>query len=232
MAACRPRRCLRPRSTPSRRVASTPFGLTLPRAEIDFAKVHAHVHGVIAAIAPNDFTGALHRPRRAGDRRRGALHRCRDRRGRRQVRDQGAALRDRDRLLARGPADPGTCRDAVISPTRRSSISRRCPEHLIIIGAGPIGLELAQAHRRLGAKVTVLEAARAARQGRSGMRARSCSTTWRAKASRSAPASRSTRVGHTEGKIQAVIESSQRRRNNRRITSSDRHRPPRQRRRP
>src|SRR5438067_5230712 len=39
----------------------TPFGLTLPRAEIDFAKVHAHVHGVIAAIAPNDsnerFTG-------------------------------------------------------------------------------------------------------------------------------------------------------------------------------
>src|ERR1041385_1567765 len=43
----------------SRRVA--PFGLTLPRAEIDFAKVNAHVHGVIAAIAPNDskerFTG-------------------------------------------------------------------------------------------------------------------------------------------------------------------------------
>ena len=36
---------------------------------------------------------------------------------------------------------------------------KRCPEHLIIIGAGPIGLELAQAHRRLGAKVTVLEAA-------------------------------------------------------------------------
>src|SRR5688500_6844996 len=38
-----------------------PFGLTLARAEIDFAKVNAHVHGVIAAIAPNDskerFTG-------------------------------------------------------------------------------------------------------------------------------------------------------------------------------
>ena len=33
------------------------------------------------------------------------------------------------------------------------------PEHLLIIGAGPIGLELAQAHRRLGASVTVLEAA-------------------------------------------------------------------------
>src|SRR6187455_1329132 len=39
----------------------TPFGLTLPRPEIDFGKVNAHVHGVIAAIAPNDskerFTG-------------------------------------------------------------------------------------------------------------------------------------------------------------------------------
>ena len=32
------------------------------------------------------------------------------------------------------------------------------PEHLIIIGAGPIGLEMAQAHRRLGCKVTVIDA--------------------------------------------------------------------------
>ena len=34
------------------------------------------------------------------------------------------------------------------------------PEHLIIIGAGPVGLEMAQAFRRLGSSVTVLEAAR------------------------------------------------------------------------
>jgi pyruvate/2-oxoglutarate dehydrogenase complex dihydrolipoamide dehydrogenase (E3) component len=32
------------------------------------------------------------------------------------------------------------------------------PGHLIIIGGGPIGMEMAQAHRRLGAEVTVLEA--------------------------------------------------------------------------
>jgi pyruvate/2-oxoglutarate dehydrogenase complex dihydrolipoamide dehydrogenase (E3) component len=32
-----------------------------------------------------------------------------------------------------------------------------CPAHLIVIGAGPMGLELAQAFRRLGAAVTVLE---------------------------------------------------------------------------
>jgi pyruvate/2-oxoglutarate dehydrogenase complex dihydrolipoamide dehydrogenase (E3) component len=35
------------------------------------------------------------------------------------------------------------------------------PDHLIIIGGGPIGLEMAQAHRRLGCRVTVVEGARA-----------------------------------------------------------------------
>ena len=33
---------------------SLPFGITLSRPTIDFAKVHHHVHGVIAAIAPVD----------------------------------------------------------------------------------------------------------------------------------------------------------------------------------
>lgn len=35
------------------------------------------------------------------------------------------------------------------------------PAHLIVIGGGPIGMEMAQAHRRLGSEVTVLEGARA-----------------------------------------------------------------------
>ncbi len=35
------------------------------------------------------------------------------------------------------------------------------PGHLIVIGGGPIGMELAQAHRRLGSKVTVLEGLKA-----------------------------------------------------------------------
>ena len=34
------------------------------------------------------------------------------------------------------------------------------PEHLAIIGGGPIGIEMAQAHRRLGCDVTVIEAMR------------------------------------------------------------------------
>ena len=34
---------------------------------------------------------------------------------------------------------------------------RELPEHLIVLGGGPIGVELAQAFRRLGARVTVVE---------------------------------------------------------------------------
>lgn len=38
---------------------------------------------------------------------------------------------------------------------------REQPEHLLVIGGGPIGLEMAQAHRRLGSKVTVIEGMKA-----------------------------------------------------------------------
>jgi pyruvate/2-oxoglutarate dehydrogenase complex dihydrolipoamide dehydrogenase (E3) component len=38
---------------------------------------------------------------------------------------------------------------------------REKPEHLLIIGGGPIGMEMAQAHIRLGSKVTVIEGAKA-----------------------------------------------------------------------
>lgn len=38
---------------------------------------------------------------------------------------------------------------------------RERPDHLLIIGGGPIGLEMAQAHRRLGCRVTVIEGAKA-----------------------------------------------------------------------
>lgn len=38
---------------------------------------------------------------------------------------------------------------------------REKPKHLLIIGGGPIGMEMAQAHIRLGCKVTVIEGAKA-----------------------------------------------------------------------
>ena len=38
---------------------------------------------------------------------------------------------------------------------------REKPDHLLIVGGGPIGMEMAQAHIRLGSKVTVIEGAKA-----------------------------------------------------------------------
>jgi pyruvate/2-oxoglutarate dehydrogenase complex dihydrolipoamide dehydrogenase (E3) component len=38
---------------------------------------------------------------------------------------------------------------------------KACPGHLLVIGGGPIGLEMALAHKRLGAAVTVIEGAQA-----------------------------------------------------------------------
>jgi len=38
---------------------------------------------------------------------------------------------------------------------------REQPRHLLVIGGGPIGMEMAQAHRRLGSEVTVIEGMRA-----------------------------------------------------------------------
>ncbi|MEM8577958.1 MAG: FAD-dependent oxidoreductase [Pseudomonadota bacterium] len=38
---------------------------------------------------------------------------------------------------------------------------RTQPDHLLVIGGGPIGMEMAQAHRRLGSEVTVIEAGKA-----------------------------------------------------------------------
>jgi pyruvate/2-oxoglutarate dehydrogenase complex dihydrolipoamide dehydrogenase (E3) component len=38
---------------------------------------------------------------------------------------------------------------------------REKPAHLLVIGGGPIGMEMAQAHRRLGAEVTVIEGEKA-----------------------------------------------------------------------
>jgi pyruvate/2-oxoglutarate dehydrogenase complex dihydrolipoamide dehydrogenase (E3) component len=83
---------------------------------------------------------------------------------------------------------------------------KRCPEHLIIIGAGPIGLELAQAHHRLGARVTVLEAATPLAKDDP-----ECAAVVLDALEREGVVIRSgvkvLRVSHDGGKVQAVIES-------------------------
>ena len=133
------------------------FGLRVAPAEVDFAKVHAHVHGVIAAIAPTDFkerfTGLGVRVIE------GVAHFL----DADTVAVGATAIKARRFVIATGstpavPPIPGLAETPYLTNETVFDLKRPV-EHLIVIGAGAVGLELAQAHRRLGAKVTVLEAA-------------------------------------------------------------------------
>jgi pyruvate/2-oxoglutarate dehydrogenase complex dihydrolipoamide dehydrogenase (E3) component len=137
--------------------SATPFGVTAT-ADVDFAKVHAHVHGVIASIAPVDsverFTGlgvrVIKGYAKFKDRRTVIVGGQYDIRARRFVIATGSA--------AAVPPIPGLDEGPYLTNETIFGLKTR-PQHLIIIGAGPIGLEMAQAFRRLGSAVTVLEAA-------------------------------------------------------------------------
>lgn len=133
------------------------FGVT-GQATVNFAAAKDHVAAAIAAIAPHDsqerFEGL----------------------GVRMIRDWArfvsptavmagtTTIRARRFVIATGshaviPPIPGI--DSVTALTNETIFALRdCPPHLLILGGGPIGLEMAQAHRRLGAEVTVIEAAR------------------------------------------------------------------------
>ncbi len=131
------------------------FGINGHEPEIDFLKVHDHVHGVIAAIAPHD---SVERFEGLGvDVIQGAARFT----GRREVEADGRRIRARRFVIATGssPAAPpirGLDDVSFLTNETVFDLDQR-PDHLIVIGGGPIGIELAQAHRRLGARVTVLE---------------------------------------------------------------------------
>lgn len=132
------------------------FGVQAGQPAIDFAAVHDHVHGVIASIAPHDsverFEGLGVRVVQAAARFTGP----------REVEAGGMRIRARRFVLATGsaplvPPIPGL--DDVPYLTNETIFERtEAPAHLLVLGGGPIGLEMAQAHRRLGCKVTVVEA--------------------------------------------------------------------------
>ncbi|GIL02102.1 MAG: mercuric reductase [Alphaproteobacteria bacterium] len=136
------------------------FGIAVPDgAAADPRKVNDHVRAVIAAIAPNDseerFTALGVRVIRAAAR-------FVDRR---TVEAAGLTIRARRFVIATGstPVVPPIPGMATVDYFTNETIfeNRRRLAHLIIIGAGPIGLEMAQAHQRLGTRVTVIEAATA-----------------------------------------------------------------------
>lgn len=133
------------------------FGIGVTVPEIDFGRVHDHVHGVIGAIAPHDsverFEGLGVRVIKAS-----ACFTAPD-----TVEANGHVVKARRFVVATGsrpgvPPIPGI--EDVAYLTNESLFERRTrPTRLIVIGGGPIGLEMAQAHRRLGSEVVVLEKA-------------------------------------------------------------------------
>lgn len=121
----------------------------------DFAQAHVHVRAVIDEIAPQDsverFEGLGVRVIREHARFSGP----------RTVLAGDRTIRARRFVLATGsqpavPPVPGL--DQVPYLTNETIFDARPePEHLIVLGAGPAGIELAQAFGRLGAPVSVVD---------------------------------------------------------------------------
>ena len=136
-------------------VAAANYGVTYPEPKIDFQAVHDHVHGVIAGIAPHDsverFEGLGVTVIQAAARFTGP----------RELEAGGRRIRARRFVLATGstaavPPIPGI-EDVPYVTNETVFDLTECPEHLIVVGGGPIGTELGQAFRNLGAQVTIVE---------------------------------------------------------------------------
>ena len=135
------------------------YGITPVEPEVNFAAVKDHVAKVIATIAPVDsqerFEGFGITVIRAWARFTGPD----------TVEAGGTTIKARRFVIATGsrpfvPPIPGV--ETVPYLTNETIFEQReRPGHLIVIGGGPIGMEMAQAHRRLGCNVTVIEGAKA-----------------------------------------------------------------------
>ncbi len=135
------------------------FGVSAVEPQVDYKAVMEHVRGVIETIAPIDsqerFEGL-------------GVHVIREHArfvSESEVEAGETRIKARRFVVATGsrpfvPPIPGL-EDVGYLTNETIFDLREQPEHLIVIGGGPIGLELAQAHRRLGSRVTVIEAARA-----------------------------------------------------------------------
>lgn len=135
------------------------FGVTPVEPKVDFAAAKDHVAAVIAQIEPVDsqerFEGLGVRVIRAFARFTSP----------REVEAGDYIIRARRFVIATGSrpfVPPIQGADVVPYFTNETIFAARDkPDHLIVIGGGPIGMEMAQAHRRLGSDVTVIEGAKA-----------------------------------------------------------------------
>ena len=131
------------------------FGVTPVVPQVDYSAAKDHVRSVIATIEPHDSV----------ERFEGLGVRVIQDFGRfvsqTEVQAGDTIIQARRFVVATGsspfvPPIPGL--ETVKHYTNEDifDLNER-PEHLIVIGGGPIGMEMAQAHVRLGSKVTVIE---------------------------------------------------------------------------
>ncbi|HVC61525.1 MAG TPA: FAD-dependent oxidoreductase [Acetobacteraceae bacterium] len=133
------------------------FGLRVPEPAIDWDAVRMHVQGAVAAIAPAD-SEARYRALGAAVLRGQARFVARD-----ALEVDGRRITARRIVVAAGsrasvPPIPGLDRVRFLTNETLFDLAER-PEHLLILGGGPIGLEMADAFAGLGSRVTVAEAA-------------------------------------------------------------------------
>ena len=132
-----------------------PYGVTPVMPQVSYSAAKDHVHSVIATIEPHDsqerFEGL-------------GVQVIRDWArfiSKTEVQAGDTVIEARRFVVATGsrpfvPPIPGV-EDVEVHTNETIFDLRERPEHLIIIGGGPIGMEMAQAHIRLGSKVTVIE---------------------------------------------------------------------------
>ncbi|MDP1732385.1 MAG: NAD(P)/FAD-dependent oxidoreductase [Devosia sp.] len=135
-----------------------PFGIAADEPRINSRKLHDHVQEVIASLAPED---SVSRMEALGVEIAKAEARFVDPRtlsaGETLIRARRFVIATGSRSLL--PEIPGLLgvpyftTETIFDNTRKLT-------HLVIIGAGSVGLELAQAYNRLGTEVTVVEPAR------------------------------------------------------------------------
>lgn len=134
---------------------SAVFGIEYAPPRIDFGRVMAHVQQVIAGIAPNDSVAryeAMGVTVLQGE----ACFTGPD-----ELSCNGRRIRARRIVIATGsrPAVPAIEGLSQLSYLTNETLFglQELPQHLLIIGGGAVGSEMAQAFRRLGSEVSIIE---------------------------------------------------------------------------
>ncbi|MEY1554616.1 NAD(P)/FAD-dependent oxidoreductase [Yoonia sp. R2331] len=135
------------------------YGVADAAPQVDYAAAKDHVHDVIATIAPVDsverFEGlGVHVIQEFGR----FISKT-------EVQAGDTIIEARRFVVSTGsgpfvPPIDGI-EDVKVYTNEDIFDLRERPDHLIVVGGGPIGMEMAQAHVRLGSKVTVIEGAKA-----------------------------------------------------------------------